>query len=98
MKIIILHGLYMHGIFMQPLSQKLIKLGFHTKALTYNTVAINEAKVFDSIDAALSQNETNVLVGHSLGGLMIKHYLASRQPSIERVSHVITLGSPLQGA
>lgn len=98
MKIIILHGLYMHGLVMHPLSQKLRKLGYQTKVLTYNTLAINEHKVFDAIDAALSQTETNVLVGHSLGGLMIKHYLAARKPTAKQVSHVIALGSPLQGA
>ncbi|MCG9237778.1 triacylglycerol lipase, partial [Vibrio harveyi] len=39
-----------------------------------------------------------VLVGHSLGGLMIKRYLANRQPSTSLVSHVVAIGSPLKGA
>lgn len=98
MKIIILHGLYMHGMVMQPLSHRLRDLGYHTKILSYNSVAIDEKKVFASIDAALSKESPNVLVGHSLGGLIIKHYLQSRQHSENKVSHVVTIGSPMQGA
>ncbi|MCG6366901.1 esterase/lipase family protein [Vibrio fluvialis] len=98
MKIIILHGLYMHGFVMQPLGQRLSKLGYYTEVLSYNTVAIKDEKVFRAIDEALASDQPNVLVGHSLGGLMIKHYLASRRPSAAQISHVVTIGSPLKGA
>ncbi|EHG1330005.1 triacylglycerol lipase [Vibrio vulnificus] len=98
MKIIILHGLYMHGLVMQPLSLRLKKLGYQTQTLTYNTVNIDEEKVFQSMDKALSTTTENVLVGHSLGGLMIKHYLASRRPALQQISHVVSIGSPLKGA
>ncbi|WP_341661567.1 triacylglycerol lipase [Vibrio sp.] len=98
MNIVILHGLYMHGLVMKPLSQKLRSYGYDTKTVSYNSLAIDENKVFDVIDHALSAAQTNVLVGHSLGGLIIKHYLTSRAPNIERISHVIAVGSPLQGA
>ncbi|MCS0450456.1 lipase family protein [Vibrio diabolicus] len=98
MKIIILHGLYMHGLVMQPLSQKLRKLGYETQVLSYNTVAIDESSLFDSIDHSLNPLTANVLVGHSLGGLMIKRYLANRKPSTNLISHVVAIGSPLKGA
>lgn len=98
MRIIILHGLYMHGLVMQPLSQKLRKLGYETQVLSYNTVAIDESSLFDSIDHSLNPLTTNVLVGHSLGGLMIKRYLANRKPSTSLISHVVAIGSPLKGA
>ncbi|MCG6223462.1 triacylglycerol lipase [Vibrio antiquarius] len=98
MKIIILHGLYMHGLVMQPLSQKLRKLGYETQVLSYNTVAIDESSLFDSIDHSLNPLTANVLVGHSLGGLMIKRYLANRQPSTSLISHIVAIGSPLKGA
>ncbi len=98
MKIIILHGLFMHGIVMQPLSHKLENLGYETEVLTYNTVAINEERIFSSIDHALSDSMPNILVGHSLGGLMIKNYLRLRQPSLKAVSHVVAIGSPIKGA
>ncbi|EIW7482127.1 TPA: triacylglycerol lipase [Vibrio parahaemolyticus] len=98
MKIIILHGLYMHGLVMQPLSQKLRKLGYETQVISYNTVAIDESSLFDSIDHSLNPLTANVLVGHSLGGLMIKRYLASRKPTTSLISHVVAIGSPLKGA
>ncbi len=94
MKIIILHGLYMHGLVMQPLSQKLRKLGYETQVLSYNTVSINEDTLFNTIDHALNPLTTNILVGHSLGGLMIKRYLANRKPTTCLISHVIAIGSP----
>ncbi|EGQ8032994.1 triacylglycerol lipase [Vibrio parahaemolyticus] len=98
MKIIILHGLYMHGLVMQPLSQKLRKLGYETQVISYNTVAIDESSLFDSIDHSLNPLTANVLVGHSLGGLMIKRYLANRKPTTSLISHVVAIGSPLKGA
>ncbi|EGR1583336.1 triacylglycerol lipase [Vibrio parahaemolyticus] len=98
MKIIILHGLYMHGLVMQPLSQKLRKLGYETQVLSYNTVAIDESSLFDYIDHSLNPLTANVLVGHSLGGLMIKRYLANRKPTTSLISHVVAIGSPLKGA
>lgn len=98
MNIIILHGLYMHGVVMKPLSQKLRKLGYQTHVVSYNTVAIEDTRVFEAIDHAIDPEQTNILVGHSLGGLMIKHYLKARQPSTQLVSHVIAVGSPLKGA
>lgn len=98
MKIIILHGLYMHGLAMQPLSQKLRSYGYETQTISYNSVSIDEHKVFNAIDQALSSHQPNVLVGHSLGGLIIKHYLASRQPDSQTISHVVAVGSPLRGA
>ncbi|WP_270944848.1 triacylglycerol lipase [Vibrio parahaemolyticus] len=98
MKIIILHGLYMHGLVMLPLSQKLRKLGYETQVISYNTVAIDESLLFDSIDHSLNPLTANVLVGHSLGGLMIKRYLANRKPTTSLISHVVAIGSPLKGA
>jgi len=46
MKIIILHGLYMHGLVMQPLSQRLRKLGYETQVISYNSVSIDGDKLF----------------------------------------------------
>lgn len=97
MNIVILHGLYLHGVVMMPLAQRLEKRGYTTRIVSYNTLAINQDQVFKAIDDALT-DQGNVLLGHSLGGLMIKRYLATRQPDSSRISHVITLASPIKGA
>ena len=98
MKVVILHGLYMHGVVMQPLSHRLRQYGLETQVITYNTIAIEQEKVFSKIDAALSGSQPNILIGHSLGGLIIKQYLSVRQPTLQHVSHVIAIGSPIKGA
>ncbi|WP_394242457.1 esterase/lipase family protein [Vibrio astriarenae] len=98
MNLIILHGLYMHGIAMQPLAMNMEKIGYTTHLITYNSLAIEPERLFRRIDRALDESKTNVLIGHSLGGVMIQRYLDSRQPSMDVVSHVVTIGSPLQGA
>lgn len=98
MNLVILHGLYMHGIAMQPLAMNMEKIGYTTHLITYNSLAIEPERLFRRIDRALDESKTNVLIGHSLGGVMIQRYLDSRQPSTDVVSHVVTIGSPLQGA
>jgi pimeloyl-ACP methyl ester carboxylesterase len=97
MNIVILHGLYMHGVVMMPLAQRLRALGYSTRIVSYNSLAINADEVFAAIDDALDEQD-NILLGHSLGGLMIKRYLAERQPDTGKISHVITLASPIKGA
>ncbi len=69
MKIIILHGLYMHGMMMQPLSYLLQQKGYQTEVISYNTVEIDLESLFDKVDLAIDFEDTNILVGHSLGGL-----------------------------
>ncbi|SHO54929.1 esterase/lipase family protein [Vibrio quintilis] len=98
MKVILIHGLYMHGMVMQPLSQLLAKRGYETDVISYNSVSIEEDDVFQSIDSLIDPSGPNILIGHSLGGLMIKHYLKARQMTTAQVSHVVAIGSPLQGA
>ncbi len=98
MKITILHGLFMHGLVMQPLSYRLKSLGYETQIVSYNSIIIDEEKLFQSIDSSLDHTQNNMLIGHSLGGVAIKNYLTSRSPSHSLISHVVALGSPLNGA
>lgn len=97
MNIVILHGLYMSSMVMKPLGERLSALGHTTHLMNYSTTNIDADKLFREMDDALQETH-NVLVGHSLGGLMIQRYLLSRDISAEQASHVVTLGSPMQGA
>lgn len=97
MNIVILHGLYMNASVMKPLSERLTAMGHTTHLINYSTTHIKPEALFKEIDDALAESG-NALVGHSLGGLMIQRYLKDRQLSVEQVSHVVTLGSPMQGA
>ncbi|WP_210499430.1 esterase/lipase family protein [Vibrio crassostreae] len=97
-RVIILHGLGMHGIVMQPMALRFKLLGYETKVLSYNSYKINKAALFKKIDDAMSATRPNILVGHSLGGVMSIQYMQDRKPSLERVTHVVAVGSPLKGA
>ena len=98
MKIIILHGLYVPGLLMRPLSYRLQQKGYETETLDYSTIGFEQDTVFDLLDRALSPLGSNVLVGHSLGGVVIKRYLEARKFEPGMVSHVVALGSPINGA
>lgn len=97
-KILILHGLYMHGIVMQPLARQLRKLGYKTEVISYNTLKINEQSLYDKIAQAIEPDHQNIIVGHSLGGVMALKFALSDHSEKDYVSHLITLGSPLTGA
>ncbi|MDK9793333.1 alpha/beta fold hydrolase [Vibrio sp. D431a] len=97
-KIIILHGLYMHGVVMQPLAMRLQKLGFETEIISYNSLCIDLDLIYAKIDQSLSNDKVNVLVGHSLGGVLSVMYAELRNLPESKLSHIVTLGSPLAGA
>ncbi|WP_371373843.1 alpha/beta fold hydrolase [Thalassotalea aquiviva] len=97
MKIVLLHGLFMNSLVMVPMARRLSQLGWQVQTISYNTVRPNKDSVFAKLDKAIGQGPT-ILVGHSLGGLVITHYLASRQFSTDTIPMVITLGTPHQGA
>ncbi|SIN87409.1 triacylglycerol lipase [Salinivibrio sp. ES.052] len=100
MKIVTLHGLYMHGVFFIPLCERLEKHGHQVLNVSYNTLNPDLDEINAKIDAFINQEPT-ILIGHSMGGLIIRRYLegkaASAQPT-DNVKAVITLGTPHQGA
>ncbi|WP_413111475.1 alpha/beta fold hydrolase [Thaumasiovibrio sp. DFM-14] len=94
-KVVVLHGLYMHGVVMIPLCRRITQAGYEVLNLTYNTIKPDTEKMFEEIDQ-FAQREPIILVGHSMGGVMSRQYLESRQDN--SVQAVITLGTPHQGA
>ncbi|MGL4602493.1 MAG: esterase/lipase family protein [Plesiomonas sp.] len=107
--IIVLHGLFMNGLMMQPFTDRLHHLGWKTEILTYNSVNIQLNEIYAALDTLINQypNQPIYLVGHSLGGLIIRYYLhrhygsSSRQRTrhtCQKIASVITLGTPHQRA
>lgn len=88
----------MHGIVMKPLANSLSKLGYETKVISYNSYKADLQSINSRITEALSRDKQNVLVGHSLGGIIALMYAESHQPDLKILSHIITIGSPLTGA
>lgn len=97
MKLIILHGLFMNKVIMAPLAKRLEKLGWDVENISYPSTRADKQQLFDTIDQHVKQGPA-ILLGHSLGGLVITEYLFTQQVSVERVPLVITMGTPHQGA
>ncbi|GAA4897040.1 esterase/lipase family protein [Ferrimonas pelagia] len=95
-KVVLLHGLYMHGAIMWPLARKLEQRGWQAECLSYNSLAIDPDALFSRVLESIPAQQPAYLVGHSLGGVMLYH-LAHRHP-LPPGSRIVTLGSPLQGA
>ncbi len=97
MKIILLHGLFMHSLIMSPLAKRLTKLGWQVENLSYPSTKTDKRHLFKKLDDVVEHGPA-LMVGHSLGGLVIKEYLLTHQVSVEKVPMVITLGTPHQGS
>ncbi|MUJ36839.1 lipase family alpha/beta hydrolase [Aliivibrio fischeri] len=96
--IVVLHGLYMHGLVMKPLASRLRRKGHTIQVISYNSVRINEALLFKRIRNCLSETEKNVIVGHSLGGILAVHFVNSHSDKHIPIDSIVTIGSPLQGS
>lgn len=97
MRIILLHGLFMHRLIMTPMAKRLKKLGWEVENLSYPSTSTDKRRLFNTFDKIISDGPV-LMVGHSLGGLVIKNYLATRKVSADKVPLVITIGTPHQGA
>ncbi|MFK7854024.1 MAG: esterase/lipase family protein [Granulosicoccus sp.] len=95
---ILVHGLWMHGIMMSVLGRFLEQRGFKTHSVTYDflnqTPAANARVLWREIQA-LGARRIN-LVGHSLGGIVILHFL--QQFPQAPVGSVVLIGSPVKGS
>ncbi|CZF82526.1 MULTISPECIES: PGAP1-like alpha/beta domain-containing protein [Grimontia] len=97
MKIILLHGLYMHGVAMIPLEKRLTNAGHAVLNISYSTVMPNLKALFGEMDAFIDGEEA-VIVGHSMGGVITRVYLENESEMSKHVKTVITLGTPHKGS
>ncbi len=96
-KVVVLHGLYMSGLVMQPLCRRLNKQGYATLNLSYNTLSPDMDTICDQIDAFIDAEPT-AFVCHSMGGLIARRYLERDSTQSHWVDPVITLGTPHKGS
>lgn len=95
-RVVLLHGIWMAGVTMRPLAQRLRSQGFEPEVLGYRSVAGAPQAAIDRLLACLGQGGPAHVVGHSLGGLVALHALAAQPPP--QVGRVLCLGSPLCGS
>ena len=98
--VILIHGLHMHAWAMRPLAKKLTKLGYECHRFGYFSVAHNLANHSRRLHRWLTKHEKAgvpiYLVGHSLGGLVIRDFL-QRYPQWQ-ITCCVTLGTPHNGS
>ncbi|MDD1793090.1 alpha/beta fold hydrolase [Enterovibrio sp. ZSDZ42] len=97
MKIILLHGLYMHNVVMLPLEKRLERAGHEVLNLGYRTVAPDLEEMFKAIDAYIDGDDV-AIVAHSMGGVMARTYLECQSEMSHHVKTVVTLGTPHNGS
>ncbi|GEK08170.1 MULTISPECIES: alpha/beta fold hydrolase [Pseudoalteromonas] len=95
--VVVLHGLYMSGFVMKPLSARLERSGYRILNLSYNTLTPNLDKICKAIDDFIG-NHPAALVCHSMGGLVARAYLERNSVASTQVKKVVTLGTPHKGS
>lgn len=97
---LLIHGLHMHGIYMAPLARNLTKEGFSCQTFSYNSLTKSIDVHSKDLHAWLTHHHDGSpinLVGHSLGGLIIRHFVATYGHHWH-VHRCVSLGTPHQGS
>lgn len=100
-RVLLLHGLYMHPWVMQPFARMMRQQGFIAGTFGYRSlkypVSAHTAALAAQVEAHyLHCNEPLHFIGHSLGGLVLRHF-AAVYPEFVR-GRIVTLGTPHQGS
>lgn len=96
--VVIVHGIWMHGLFMQVLAWRLRKFGYQTRCVSYRFLRQSPEQNAQQILSALAKIDTPVVhfAAHSLGGIVWLHFLNSGASLPE--GRTVLLGSPVQGS
>lgn len=98
--VVLLHGLGRGKSAMWLLGERLEKAGYRVERIGYPSLRDDPRKVLAGvraqIDSCCAQREQPVhFVGHSLGGLLARAYLADKP--VRTLGRVVLIGSPSQG-
>lgn len=98
--ILLVHGLHMSGLFMRPLARRLVQAGFITHTPSYHSltrpIEAHSQRLHEYLTHHHDINKPLHMVGHSLGGLVIRHFLFNYP--MWQVHRCVTLGTPHQGS
>lgn len=101
-----MHALFVHGMGRSPLSgwpllKQLKRAGLKTSTFGYSVSLEDFAGIkrrLVSRISLLAERGDYVLIGHSLGGVLLRAAVNSLPPETRRPRHVFLLGSPLRPA
>ncbi len=96
--VVLIHGLFMNGWDMSLLRSRIADAGYSTYQFSYHSTSANVEEITSELNEFIENihSETIHYVGHSLGGLVIRHFL-KRYPNTPN-GRVVTLGSPHNGS
>lgn len=96
--VVTVHGLWMHGASMRVLQRRLEPHGFRVQPFSYPSVTGSLAANAAALAGFLADVPGDVLhlVGHSLGGVLIREALERGVP--RRLGRIVCLGAPLRGS
>ncbi len=96
--VILVHGIWMHGLLLNWLAKQLRKQGYGVIRFSYRSLSQTPAESADRLATVVDSVKTPVvhLVGHSLGGIILLH-LMDRQTRL-KPGRVVLLGSPVKGS
>jgi len=97
-EIVLIHGLWFHGIGMAILAGHLRRYGWQVRVFSYPTVSRSFAHNAQALYKFVTQSEASEIhfVGHSLGGLLTLRTLI--EFDIKTPGKVVLLGTPLAGS
>ncbi len=95
-KVLLVHGIWNARHWLAPFAMRLRRLGLAPELFGYDSVLRDPRHAGDRLIAHLQRKPVELLVGHSLGGLVILEALR-RAPDLP-VKRVVCLGSPLCGS
>ena len=98
--VVLLHGLGRSTVAMWRLADRIEDAGYEVRQVGYSSINITPeeiiADITQQIDDCCAREQRRVhFVGHSLGGLLIRAYLADKKPP--RLGYTVLVGTPNQG-
>ena len=96
--VVLVHGLYVHGLWMQLLEYWLGEGGYQTLNYSYPSTSRTPTENADDLNAQIERLDQPVIhfLAHSMGGLVVRH-LFHDHPK-QRPGRVVTMGTPHQGS
>ena len=98
MRILLIHGLARTPLSLLGLSRDLRRAGYHTELVAYSgafeSYPAIVARVRRRLAAAAQEREPYAIVGHSLGGVVVRAALAQWPANWPLPRHLVMLGTP----